>query len=194
MDTSWGRLRQERLRLGLSQEEFGKRGGVRKQAQIKYEQGKRQPDLNYLARIAVIGADVAYILTGDNPAHRATYDAIRAATAGVADARGTMEQHAATRDAYAMQRLLASPELDAIEAYLIADYRRCVPNDQDTISKLAARLANATEPQSPVTEAAPKKSARKRAKNEKGTSVRQVFHDKVDQVAGRDVVNRGKKR
>ncbi len=64
------RLREERERLGLSQEKFGAIGGVLKRAQINYEKGERHPDSAYLAAIAAAGADVLYVLTGerDGPA------------------------------------------------------------------------------------------------------------------------------
>jgi transcriptional regulator with XRE-family HTH domain len=58
------RLREERERLGYSQEAFGVLGGVRKQAQHMYESGARRPDANYLQALAEAGADVLYILTG----------------------------------------------------------------------------------------------------------------------------------
>ncbi|WP_310609211.1 helix-turn-helix transcriptional regulator [Limnohabitans sp.] len=58
------RLRNERERLGHSQEAFGALGGVRKQAQHMYESGTRRPDSDYLERLADAGADVLYILTG----------------------------------------------------------------------------------------------------------------------------------
>ena len=58
------RLREERERLGFSQEAFGVVGGVQKRAQINYEKGERHPDSAYLAAIAAAGADVLYILTG----------------------------------------------------------------------------------------------------------------------------------
>ena len=58
------RLREERERLGFSQEAFGVLGGVQKRAQINYEKGERHPDSAYLAAIAAAGADVLYILTG----------------------------------------------------------------------------------------------------------------------------------
>lgn len=58
------RLREERVRLGLSQIEFGEIGGVKKLAQINYEKGERNPDSAYLAAIATAGADVLYVLTG----------------------------------------------------------------------------------------------------------------------------------
>lgn len=58
------RLRDERERLGLTQEAFGAVGGVKKQAQLKYEKGERSPDGVYLESIAKIGVDVQYIVTG----------------------------------------------------------------------------------------------------------------------------------
>jgi len=58
------RLREERERLELNQEQLGVIGGVRKQAQLLYEKGERHPDSQYLAAIAAGGADVLYILTG----------------------------------------------------------------------------------------------------------------------------------
>ena len=58
------RLREERTRLGHSQETFGELGGVGKQAQLRYEKGERHPDTQYMAAISAIGADVLYILTG----------------------------------------------------------------------------------------------------------------------------------
>ena len=58
------RLREERERLGMTQEGFGQAGGVLKRALIRYEKGERMPDATFLAAIAAAGADVLYILTG----------------------------------------------------------------------------------------------------------------------------------
>ncbi|CND31045.1 hypothetical protein [Yersinia pseudotuberculosis] len=58
------RLREERERIGLSQMAFGEIGGVKKLAQLKYEQGRRAPDVIYLGAISKIGADVQFIVTG----------------------------------------------------------------------------------------------------------------------------------
>ena len=63
MDNS-ARLREERERLGLSQEALGVVGGVRKQAQHLYESGARKPDMDYLTAVASAGVDVLYVLTG----------------------------------------------------------------------------------------------------------------------------------
>lgn len=57
------RLKEERKRLGLSQTEFARLGGVGKTTQINYESGERSPDADYLAAIAIVGVDVQYILT-----------------------------------------------------------------------------------------------------------------------------------
>ena len=62
------RLREERIRLGLSQAQLGEIGGVQKQAQLKYEKGDRQPDARYLEAVAGAGVDVLYVLTGQRVA------------------------------------------------------------------------------------------------------------------------------
>lgn len=58
------RLRAERQRLGLNQDEFGALGGVARNAQSHYEKGIRNPDSVYLAAVAKVGVDVQYVLTG----------------------------------------------------------------------------------------------------------------------------------
>lgn len=62
--TTENRLREERERLGLSQEAFSALANAAKRAQIYYEKGERRPDADYLTAIAEAGADVLYILTG----------------------------------------------------------------------------------------------------------------------------------
>jgi len=64
MKTQGERLREERERLGFNQVDFAALGGLKKLAQINYEQNKRAPDCVYLAAIAEAGADVQYIVTG----------------------------------------------------------------------------------------------------------------------------------
>lgn len=58
------RLREERKRLGLSQADFGALGGVKANAQGKYEADERSPDSGYLEGLAAAGIDVLYVLTG----------------------------------------------------------------------------------------------------------------------------------
>lgn len=60
------RLKEERKRLGLNQDEFAALGGVKKGAQFNYENGSRTPDSDYLAAVATAGVDVLYLLTGEH--------------------------------------------------------------------------------------------------------------------------------
>lgn len=54
------RIREERLRLGLTQDQLG----VAPKTQRFYESGERSPDADYLQRFAEAGADILYIVTG----------------------------------------------------------------------------------------------------------------------------------
>lgn len=65
MDAFSERLRELRLETGLSQEAFGRLGGVQKQTQIKYEKGERSPAALYLTGLHSAGIDVGYLITGD---------------------------------------------------------------------------------------------------------------------------------
>lgn len=59
------RIREERERLRLSQTAFGEIGGVKANAQGKYESGERFPGADYLAAVADRGVDVLYVVTGE---------------------------------------------------------------------------------------------------------------------------------
>ncbi len=65
MNTLAMRLRSERLRLKLSQQELGSIGGVAANAQGKYESGERSPRANYLEKIFTGGVDIYFVLTGE---------------------------------------------------------------------------------------------------------------------------------
>lgn len=58
------RIREERARLRLTQEGFGRGCGVKVRAQASYEAGQRVPDAAYLVGAGRLGADVKYLLTG----------------------------------------------------------------------------------------------------------------------------------
>lgn len=58
------RLREERIRLSLTQQALATAGGVKVNAQNTYERGVRVPNAIYLANIAKIGIDVLYVITG----------------------------------------------------------------------------------------------------------------------------------
>jgi len=58
------RLREEREKLRMTQADMAEAGGVKPQAVSLYEAGKRSPDAKYLERVATVGVDVGYVLTG----------------------------------------------------------------------------------------------------------------------------------
>jgi transcriptional regulator with XRE-family HTH domain len=58
------RLKEERVRLGASQEDFAELVGVSRRTQLAYENGTTSPNVDYLADISTHGADVYYILSG----------------------------------------------------------------------------------------------------------------------------------
>lgn len=64
MGTLAERLREERVRLALKQDEMATAAGLNRTAQIRYEKGERVPDAGYLAAIAALGIDVRYVVTG----------------------------------------------------------------------------------------------------------------------------------
>jgi len=79
MDSLHERLKEERIRLGLTQADFAEKGGVLRRAQVHYKSGERCPDGHYFAAIAAAGADVQYILVGIrampiNERHKALID------------------------------------------------------------------------------------------------------------------------
>lgn len=58
------RLRQERLRLGLTQEELANCTGIHRRTQANYELGKTAPDMAYFQALRRVGLDPTYIETG----------------------------------------------------------------------------------------------------------------------------------
>lgn len=77
------RLKEERKRLGLTQEAMGVACGVTKRTQIFYETDSVGASAAYLAAAHELGADVAYLLTGKrerlSPEDRELLDTWRAA-------------------------------------------------------------------------------------------------------------------
>lgn len=59
------RIKEERERLGYSQEAFAAIGDVSKRSQIAYEKDDTEAGARYFTLIANIGADISYILTGE---------------------------------------------------------------------------------------------------------------------------------
>lgn len=71
MKTSFGaRLRAERLRRELTQEQFATIGGVSRVSQHLYENDARSPDTDYLLKLAEHGVDVGKLLMPGRVEHR----------------------------------------------------------------------------------------------------------------------------
>jgi transcriptional regulator with XRE-family HTH domain len=63
--TTGDRLREERERLRMTQEELGKALGLKsKQVQSNYERNISSPDNDYWRGAADLGVDIYYVLTG----------------------------------------------------------------------------------------------------------------------------------
>ncbi|WGM10109.1 hypothetical protein QE197_03100 [Arsenophonus nasoniae] len=71
------RLKSERLRLGLSQEIFAERCGVKKLTQYNYEKSERHPDAGYLIAAKALGVDLNYVMTGERHDEASALDVVR---------------------------------------------------------------------------------------------------------------------
>lgn len=60
------RIKEERKRLGLTQQQAAERCGIRRQQWIRYEKGTSEFDGEPLRKFGEAGARVAYILTGES--------------------------------------------------------------------------------------------------------------------------------
>jgi transcriptional regulator with XRE-family HTH domain len=58
------RLREERLRLGMTQADFAEFGGVAKRTALEWEQGKTSPNAVFLAAASRQGIDILYVVNG----------------------------------------------------------------------------------------------------------------------------------
>ncbi|MFY3955503.1 helix-turn-helix domain-containing protein [Achromobacter xylosoxidans] len=58
------RLKDERERLGMTQQDFAALGGASKRSQIEWEKGGQVPNAEFLAALDARGVDVLYVVTG----------------------------------------------------------------------------------------------------------------------------------
>jgi len=82
------RLREERERLGLSQDAFAAKVGIHRNTQNKYEKGSRSFDMAYLHAIKGIGVDFVYVLDGIRATTARHYEALQIFCRALLDALG----------------------------------------------------------------------------------------------------------
>lgn len=64
MNSVGERLREERRRLGLTQDQLACLAGVTRRAQTRYETDANSASSTYFSAVAEVGIDVLYVLTG----------------------------------------------------------------------------------------------------------------------------------
>lgn len=139
MSTFGDRLKEERERLGFNQTDFGALGGVKKQAQLNYEKGERNPDSAYISAIANHGVDILYLVTGTRTKVHLALAAVKTATeAGMAveAITGNREDALAAQESIVSQSIL-KPD----EAALLDNYRNSLPEGKRAISTTSAAFA-----------------------------------------------------
>lgn len=67
------RIKEERRRLGLTQQQFADGLGISRSAITFYETDRTVPDANFFASAIANGVDVRYILVGERSAEAASY-------------------------------------------------------------------------------------------------------------------------
>lgn len=76
MESFGERLKTERKRLRLTQREMAERSGSSEPSQRRYEGGDRRPDAEYLEKVAALGIDIVYVLTGKRAIDALSRDAV----------------------------------------------------------------------------------------------------------------------
>lgn len=66
------RLREEREKINMKQEDFANACGVRRRAQSSYESDTRSPDAIYLEAASKIGVDISYVIYGEERTFEST--------------------------------------------------------------------------------------------------------------------------
>lgn len=155
------RLKAERLRLRESQESLAEKGGVGKNAQIKYEKGERSPDADYLQLVAQAGVDVLYVLTGTHrPELAVTASELKLLAQAVNKAGSTdgddIDMHR-VEEAYSAQyeRAVAAGRAPAItltdrHIKLLSVFDRASESGRKTIERIAQLEGARAKPKKPL--------------------------------------------
>ncbi len=79
------RLRQERERLGLTQDEFSAAAGSKRRTLVDWEKGVSSPTAVQLAALRTAGVDVTYVITGEHQGHGIGEQAVHQAVLDAVD-------------------------------------------------------------------------------------------------------------
>lgn len=96
------RIKEERLKLGLNQEQVAEKAKVSREMWGRYERGAAIPGGEVLFSFAVIGADVQYILTGKPSASSLT--SLNSRAAAIAE----KFEHLSDDDKKCLERVLSA--------------------------------------------------------------------------------------
>lgn len=134
------RLREERTRLRLNQEEMGQLGGVKKLAQFNYEKGERMPDAEYLGLLLFRGVDVQYLLTGIRT-DPATLEPFQRA-ADITRRSGVAAEEKSALWAELVAAVMRQGQVVATDLLDLADaYRSCAASDREVLLRVAKALS-----------------------------------------------------
>jgi transcriptional regulator with XRE-family HTH domain len=151
------RLKQERERVDLSQTALAECGGVSRRTQLAYEQGTGAPDAHYLVKVAGMGIDVVYVLTGARSGAEVA-EQFRAA------AQATLEAASPDlADSYVAAAITQGGVLTEDELALLAKFRNLPAAQRESFLDLVGAL-----------------SSRRGARSRVGAG--QVIHGNVGQV------------
>lgn len=85
-------LREERESLGLTQDEVAESAGISKRSYCAYEAGETAPSAKLLSALALMGADVSYLLTGTRGRDVSPSETVLSDRARLAAAIGAVEE------------------------------------------------------------------------------------------------------
>lgn len=128
------RLRAERERLGLGQQEMAEKCGVTMRSQRNYEKGERQPDAAYLAAFTALGGDVLFLLTGHGD-QKMTYQSYRSTTTDMTENANPVTHSVAAEP-------LGEYRLNRREQALLENYRGSDEEGRRAMESTASALAH----------------------------------------------------
>lgn len=134
------RLKEERLRLGLTQPEFAELANAKKRTVIDWEKGVSSPTAVQLEALTVNGGiDALYVLTGLRAVTHQRLASIKQASTVLRDMNVPLEVGRELLPVLAA--MMDAVPLDSGEKELLDFYRRCSSSDKEVIRQLACRLA-----------------------------------------------------